>query len=513
MTDTAGYSSPRDIGQSPPDVVKRWALELGLASKEEKEWRKNADAIINKYRSIKTKKNSFNILWSNTETLRQAIYNTLPSPDVRRRYRDADPIGKVVSDVLERCIEYAMDTYDFDYVLKLDLMDMLLAGRGISRVKYVPDLEDIESDASQEPQEPTDEEAGEPRQSADEEGAEPLQRIKYEAVMCEHVQYDDFRRGPGKTWEEVRWIGFRHKFSQSAGVEQFGDVFKDVPLDDIADESVKNSGPETAKLFKTAEVWEIWDRDTKSVLFICEAYKDQPLMTTDDPLKLDGFYPIPRPLYAIEDAATMLPTQLYSQYEQQAIELDRVSGRINVLTDALKVRGIYNSVMSEIGKLAEAGDNQLLAASNVVALQESGGIEKHIWYMPIEQAANVIKILMDQREQCKTVIYEITGIADIMRGASDARATATAEKIKSTWGTQRLKKMQSEFQRYVRDIIRLKSQIIANRFQPETVKAMTGLKLADTEQQKSEIKARAQAFQQFQQSQQQSQQDQPVGAQ
>lgn len=504
----ASYSSPKEIGESPGDVVKRWTLELDLADKNEKEWRNTSVEIIKKYRPVKAKKNSFNVLWSNTETLRQAVYNTLPKPDVRRRYRDADPVGKVVSDVLERGVEYAMDAYDFDYVLKLDLMDMLLPGRGVSRIRYVPDFEDIEDDGA------NADETGEADQAEeidkpDDKAEEPDQRIKYEMVICEHVQFDDFRIGPGKTWDEVRWIAFRHKFSQAAGIEKFGDVFKDVSLDDIVDESVKKSG--VAKLFKTAEVWEIWDKDTKKVLFVCKSYKDSPLQDGPDPLDLDGFFPVPRPLYAIEDATSLLPMPLYQQYEQQAMELDRVTSRINVLTDALKVRGVYNSVMKEISELENASDNTLLAATNVVALQESGGIEKHIWYMPIEQAANVIKVLMGQRDACKAVIYEITGIADIMRGASDARTTATAEKIKSNWGTQRLKKMQSEFQRYVRDLIRLKAQVIANKFQPETLKQMTGLKLADTNQQKDEIKAQAQAFDQYQQAQQQ-QKQQPQGA-
>jgi len=153
----SGYTSPKDIGVSDADIVKRWALELDLADKAEKEWRKQADAVIKRYRGAKAKKNSFNILWSNTETLRQAIYNTLPKPDVRRRFRDDDPVAKVVSQVLERCAEYAIDTYDFDAILKQDVMNMLLPGRGLSRVKYVPDFEDMEVDASQETKEDGDE--------------------------------------------------------------------------------------------------------------------------------------------------------------------------------------------------------------------------------------------------------------------------------------------------------------------------------------------------------------------
>jgi hypothetical protein len=497
---SGAYVSPAQIGLSDADVVKRWVLEISLASKDQRDWLKNGERIYERYRGTKTKKNSFNILWSNTETLRQAVYNTLPKPDVRRRFRDADPVAKVVSTAIERCADYAMDVYDFDHVLKMDLLDMLLPGRGVSRVKYVPDIEEIESPNSQET------EANEQQEAEEAPAPQKMERIAYEMVACEHVQYDDFRHGPGKTWDEVRWIAFRHRFSQTAGIEKFGDGFKNVPLDDAAGEEIKKCGQQVADLFKTAEVWEIWNKDDKEVLFIAPSFKEAPLSRDDDPLKLDGFFPIPRPLYAIEDATSLLPVPLYELYKQQAEELDRVSSRINNLVDALKVRGVYNAVLKEIERIQDLGDNQLQAATNVQALSESGGLEKHIWFMPIEQAANVINILVQQREATKAVIYEITGIADIMRGATDSQETLGAQKIKTQWGTQRLKKLQAEFQRYVRDIIRLKCQIIANRFQISTIKEMTGLQLIDSEAEKQQVAMQAEQFKQFQQAQQGQQQ-------
>lgn len=495
VSESGTYSAPAQIGTSPVDVVKRWNLELSIAGRLEKEWVKTGESIVERYRGTKQKKNSFNILWSNTETLSQSIYNTLPKPDVRRRYRDADPVAKVVSDVLERAIDYSMDVYDFDQVLRLDVADMLLPGRGVSRVKYVPDFADIEADASQ---------AEDPKAEA----VEPAQKLVDERVVCEHVHWKDFRHGPGKTWDEVRWVAFRHKMSKVAGVEMFGAIFNQVTLDAVADEEVKKEEKGVGALFKTAEVWEIWDKDDKTVTFIATTYKQAPLKVTPDPLELDGFFPNPRPLFAILDAESLIPAPLYEKYKQQAEELDRISSRINNLTEALKVRGVYNSVLTEIAKMQDAGDNELIGATNVQALGESGGLEKNIWMMPIEAAAKVIQVLNVQRDACKAVIYEITGIADIMRGASDARETLGAQQIKTQWGTQRLKKMQAEFQRYARDIIRLKCQIIANKFQVETIMAMTGIKLFKTEAERQQVQQQAAQFQQFQQVQQAQQQAQ-----
>lgn len=508
-TNSAGaYDSPEDIGKTDRAKVKRWLLELNLAHKDEKEWRKTAVMIAERYRTKKQKKNGFNILWSNTETLRQAVYNTLPKPDVRRRFRDDDPTGKVVSNVIERCASFSIDVYDFDYVMKLDVLDMLLAGRGVSRVKYVPDFEAMESDQSQEAAE-------------GDEKPEPAERLAYESVMCEHVNWDDFRHGPGKIWSDVRWIAFRHEFSKSAGVQKFGKVFEDVPLDKVADENTRRTDDELGGIFKTAEVWEIWNMDDREVFFVAENYKDAPLYPKDnpkgeDPLKLDGFYPIARPLYAIEDTDTLIPAPLFEQYRQQAEELDRATSRINNLIEQAKAKGIYNSLIGEMNALESASDGELVGAKNVMQLAESGGLEKNIWYWPIEAIANVIVVLTKHRQECKEIIYEITGISDIMRGATDAQETKGAQQIKSQWGTQRLKKMQAEFQRYVRDIIRIKCQIIANKFQPETIMQMTGLKLARDDAEKQQIQQQKQAFDQFQAQQKQMQQQQaqqmPQGA-
>ena len=222
------------------------------------------------------------------------------------------------------------------------------------------------------------------------------------------------------------------------------------------------------------------------VFSLLQREMDEPCKVTDDPLGLSGFFPIPRPLYAIESATTLVPACLYTQYEQQARELNRISARINRLIEGLKNRGVYDATLSEIAELTKAGDNELIPAQNVTALLDRGGLDKAIWMMPIAESAQILLALYQQREQTKTVIYDLCGIADIMRSASDPRETFGAQKIKTQWGTQRLQRMQLEVQRYIRDIIRLKAEIIAEKFQVETLAAMTLLpfpRQAEVEQQ------------------------------
>ena len=459
MIDSTANSleKPSDLGKTPDAIARRWKLELKLSHKREADWRERASDIYRQYTPENPAANSFNILWTNTETLRQAVYNSLPQPDARRRFQDEDELGRSVGEVLTRALEFAQDTYDFDSVLKGDVLSMLLAGRAVSRVLYVPDINEL-GDKTQEP--------------------EAYEEIAWEQVICERVQYDDFRiLGAAKTWDEVQAVAFRHRLTRDNCIEKFGDdVGNKITLNNSEDEDVKNSKAETQDLFKTAEVWEIWCKEDKEVLFITESLP-MPCKTQDDPMKLQGFFPVPRPLYAIENDSTLVPAALFTQYEQQAKELNRISIRINKLIEALKVRGIYDSMLGELGQLMKAADNELIASANVTALLERGGLEKAIWMMPIDTAAAVIKELYIQRDSCKQIIYEITGIADIMRSASDPNETFGAQKIKTQWGTQRLQRLQREVQRYIRDLIRLKAEVISEKFQPETLEAMTLIKM------------------------------------
>ena len=485
-----------DLGKSPESIARRWKLELKLADKRESNWRKRASDIYKLYTPETPATNSFNILWTNTETLRQSVYNSLPQPDVRRRYQDDDKLGKSVGEVLTRALEFSQDTYDFDGLLQKDVLCMLLAGRAVARVRYVPDIRLI----------------GEEDSNADDDSqeSESYEEIGWEQAICERIQFDDFRiLCAAKTWDEVTAIGFRHRFTREDCVEKFGEeIGNKITLDEVADEDVKKS-KDVQDLFKTAEVWEIWDKEEKEVLFICPTYAT-PCKTQDDPLGLQGFFPIPRPLYAIENDTTLVPAALFTQYEQQAKELNRISLRINKLIEGLKNRGIYDATLSELAELMKAGDNELIAAQNVTALLERGGLEKAIWMIPIETAAMVLKELYNQRDATKQVIYEITGISDIMRSASDPNETFGAQKIKTQWGTQRLQRMQKEVQRYIRDLIRLKAEIIAEKFQMETLQQMTLVDLPSQQQvDQEQHRVIQQWHQQAMQAQQQGQQPPP----
>jgi hypothetical protein len=485
--------SIEQFGSDPAGIVRRWITELDFAEKRDKDWVKTAKRIMDIYRGKNRKRNSFNILYSNTETLAAAIYNAPPKPDVRRRYKDADPVGKEVSKVLERALEFSIDSDCFSQSLTEDVLDLLLPGRGVSRVRYIPSFlstEGVEEDSD-----------------ADDD----YEELAWQQAAVDHVNWEDFRQGPGRTWKEVCWVAFRHRMGREDLVEKFGaEIGNAIPLDSIDTDDSKSEQARNAEVFKTAEVWEIWDKDTRKVLFIAQGYKAAPCLELEDPLRLIEFFPCPRPIRAVADSSSQEIIPLYEQYREQASELDKISTRINKIIDALKVRGIYDSTMTDLAQLMRGDDNDLIAAQNVSAWIERGGIEKAIWMMPIEGPAKVLQVLYMQRDASKQVIYEITGISDVMRAVSNPNETLGAQKMKAQFGGQRINRLQAEVQRYARDLIRLMSEIIAEKFEPETLMKMTGTKYpTQAEVQAQTQQMMAQWQQAAQMAQQQGQQPPP----
>jgi hypothetical protein len=465
---SATYETKDQAQESASDFVRFWLDAIEAASKEEKDWRDDADDVVKIYRGDKASETEFNIVYSNVETLIPAIYNSTPVPDVRRRFGDRDPIGKAVSDILERAISYSLDSYDFDATMRAVLFDSAVPGRGVARVRYVPYMD----------------ETGE--------------SVAYEEATCEYVPWRHFRHGAARVWDEVPWIAFEHFLSRDQLRQLSPELADKVQLDCT---TRGEDAPEDQKsdIFKRARVWEVWDRDAKEVIFIATGYADAPLSRQEDPLGLTGFYPIPRPVQPISTPGKLCPVTPYTAYKTLAEELNSVTQRIRKLVRQIKVKGGYASQGSDINKLAAADDGELVPIQGLEAMVSANGdLNKLIAWWPVEPQVKALAQLYQQREMIKQTIYEVTGISDIVRGASMASETATAQQIKAQWGSLRIQRLQAEVQRFARDLFRLKAEIFATKFDIRSLSQITGVMVLPEQQ----IMAAQQQAQMAQQSQQ-----------
>ena len=485
--------------KGPSGIVERWFLELGDADKEEAEWRQRAVAVEEQYRAEQENENQsrFHILWSNTQVLHAAIFSGDPEPDVRRRFRDKDEGGKNAAIVLERAIKYTKDNHDFKSVIDDVVTDYLLPGRGVARVRYIPlmgQAEDVEEPVT--PIERFDIAGGESRFYVGQDGKEfedtdgevmqgedlghfrikqGEQEVVYEEVIAEYVPWDDYRQSPAKRWEDVRWVAYRTYMTRKEMVEQFGKIGNEVNLVSNWHGDSTDSLETGKDIFERALVWEIWDKDADEMIIVSPGLIDKPIYRGEVPLNFKNFFPSPRPILSLRSNRTLIPVPEYILYQDQAIELNKLTARISKLIDATVVRGLYDaSLKDQLKSLFRIGETEMFPVEGFQSLLEKGGIDGVVAWVPTEAFANAVQILLAQRASLIQAIYELTGIADVMRGSTNPNETFGAQKLKAQFGTLRLTPRQEEVARFIRDLFRLFSEVIGEEFSSESILKMVG---------------------------------------
>lgn len=467
------------------EKVRHWVKELDEALKREKDFREEGVKLLKLYECDEDRKNQFNILYSNTATMAPALYNNTPTPVVKRRFKDDDPLAKESCRVGKRLIEFFLDpgggTYTtFDDAVRSRVNEALVPGRGVLRIDYDSELEEI---------------------PATEEGQEPTSRVKYESVCVKEVPWNRFLHGYGKRWEDLPWIAFEHFMNREELIENFGDDLGNAVEFDACSGGEDSDDKDSVRDERTpdlAHIFEIWDKKSKNVIFISKCYSDKPLKEAPDSYGLLGFFPCPKPLGFVERLSRYGQVPLYQVYKAQAEELNELTVRIQRLIAQMRVRGGYDSSVKDIENILKGEDGDLSPIDGVANLQQGNGgggvLDKAIWLVPIEKYIPVLQQLYAQRAQVKQVIYEITGISDIMRGSSAASETATAQNIKDQWGTLRIKAPQKEAARFVRDALRIALEIAVTKFSQETIRKMTGMQYP-TAQEKQQAQMAAQELQ------------------
>ncbi|HLO79206.1 MAG TPA: hypothetical protein VK196_22335 [Magnetospirillum sp.] len=455
--------------QKPDKDQTYWRREIERAEKHFRDkWWPTADKLYRKYakQGERSGKREFCMIWANTEVLKPAIYARPPVPQVSRRYRDKDPVGRTAAEILERAASYEFERMNIDSALRAIRDDLLIPGRGVAWLRYEAD---IEAPEAVEPQEPA---------MATEPG-----EVTGHRVVVDYVHYRQFLHQPVRRWEEVDWVAKAAYMTEAEGKERFGAAWKGVELDNKADsaadsEAVKDPslvGAQSAK----ATVYEIWCKSKKQTIFMAKAC-DHLLEVGPPLLDFEGFFPCPKPVYTTTTNNSLLPTPDYAYYQDQAEEIDDLTDRIDRLTDNLKLVGFYPAgAEGDVSTALETAlspdtQNRMIPIASWAAFGERGGGNAIVW-LPIKDVVEVIKSCVELRNQIIQDTYQITGISDILRGQTESSETATAQSIKAQWGSVRIRDRQQEMARIARDITRMTCEIISEQFDPEYVLRMANI--------------------------------------
>ena len=406
-------------------LLNEWFAKIAAA---EKEYQPYYDLVDETRKFYKDDKNSssgrYNIFWSTIETLKPFLYFKQPQFYVERQNKSAGRAERAACAILERALAWNLAQFDFDSVIKYARNDFLISGTGVLWEQYKPEFaEEIN------PLNPL----------------ETLTVKKDEKVESIYVDPKDFIADckKGGVWEEVEWVA--RKLYMSA--EQIRENFE---TDEI-------------KIKGNILVYELWDKVNRRVYWLSKACPNKFLKISANISGVQNFFPCPKPIWATQTNDSIIPTPDYCLIRELLSELNGINNRMKLTMQALKVSGAYDNSFPELADILSK-DVTLVSVSDFSKLRESGGIRGVIDFVPLEQYVAALEQLSQRRQDVINNIFEITGVSDIMRGSSNGADTATAIIKKTNFGTLRNQDRQNDMQRFIRDLLRIKAEIICEYF-------------------------------------------------
>jgi hypothetical protein len=465
--------------------VEKWKSKIDKAGKYESHWRNEArtcQAIFinrnpkdtgtetmygNTLSTVPTGKTRTqnNIFYSNVCFSRSSILTQMPEILIRERYSKQNTNDQehhiafnTIADIVQRTATVMIDNNYNNKELRKFKNDVFITGRGVLWVLFDSTTDPITNEVAE------------------------------EDIKLKRIGINDFRMSPAREWEEVSWIARRVLLDKKTIEDQYGeDVAKKITYTYPNNEDKLELSDENSVSFEErAEVWEIWDKVKREVIFMCEGY-DKLLAKVPDPYGLAEFFPTPEPLLSIPKNDSLIPTPEYNIYRTEAAEIAKTSARITQLIAGMKARAfIPNTVVKNIKDLKTATDNDfvLLDGPGASAFAERG-MSGVIQFEPIEQRASVVEQLSNQIDRQKQTIYEITGLSDAMQ-ISNALATsggdaetATKTIMKGKFGSIRLQEKQHDFNEYMKEVFYIVCEFICSKVSMATMQEITDIKLND----------------------------------
>lgn len=391
-----------------------------------------------------------NMFYSNTTVIKESLYNSLPKPEVTRLHKgdyDNEP-ARVAAQIMQRGLHYEIHCApSFDTAIKSSILDRLVPGLGVVWCEFQP------------PVQPKGDKPGKP-----------------EFIKVEIIYWKDFIYEPRRAWEQVTWAGRVLHMSREDAVAKWGDKFN-------AQVAPKNTGTslaaDTVNEGKVCVI-QMWDKKAKEVLHMTMDGKI--LDRNPDPYDLKDFFPCPKPLIASPPTSKFLPIPDYYIAQDQYMELDILYARINLIIEAVRVSGCYDAATPAISRMLDGAENKLIPVDNWALFAEKGGIQGAISWYPVETVTQVLSHLTGTYDFIKNQLFEVTGMADIVRGSTNEYETAAAQQIKAKFASVRMNGFQRDVGFFVRDTVRIIGELMCQMYSDEKLSQVCGQLPQDDQQ-------------------------------
>ena len=459
-------------GKSPSEWHQHWQKELNASEKRIRIYRRQGVQVVERYLDDRQGNKmgfgdnvmgraTLNLFHKNVSTLMAMLFGSEPQIDVSREHADPDDdVARVAALLYQRILQSHVEPSgeDLATVLKAALQDRLLPGMGTARVRYEMEYKT--------------ELAVNPLTGMEEE----IDVLDYEYACMDYIHWQDVLWGWGRTWKEIPWWGFRNWLTKDEVSKRFGEnVANNINYKNQTstgtDQFVNAQFGDEKDNIQKAEIWEIWNKKDKTVYWFSQG-SDLILDVKNDPLQLDNFWPMPRPMVANPTTTMFMPKADFLFAQDLYNEIDVLQNRIEIITNAIKVVGVYDkSAGDSVGRMLKEGmENNLIPVDNWAMFSEKGGLQGVMQWFPVQEIVGVLQTLQGVQASKMEQLYEITGMSDIMRGGNtDQYASGGTQQLKAKMGSIGVQELQDEFARFASDLEALKAEVISKHFSKESI--------------------------------------------
>lgn len=384
----------------------------------------------------------YDLFWASMEILKPAIYAHAPVPAVAPMFSDRRPLYNTTAELIERVVTSAFERTNIDQTMLSLRDDLAFTNRGVPWVTY-------ESDEK-----------------------------KGQRACVEHIDRTDFLHEPARSWADVGWVARRAWMTKTEMRKRFGKTSGKAyqqAKTEIRREDKDNGGADDSK---KAGVWEVWHKADNKVYWVAP---DCPVMLDEGKphLTLTDFFPCPRPAYGTLRRRSLVPVPDYVRYAAHLSKISTLTARIYLLLDKIKLKGLVpagGDIGDAIQQALQSDDDEIIIPVPGAALVQ-GGQTGFVTWMPLADIATAIQGLIAARSQLFDDFYQLSGISDIMRGATEAEETLGAQQLKSQYGSVRVRDKIDELQRVARDVARIVAEIAADKFSQKTLLDMSMMEI------------------------------------
>jgi len=350
----------------------------------------------------------------------------------------------VICEIIEKALSYFIDTFPHEEYNDF-MFDFIVTGRGVLWVN---------SKINQDSQ----------------------------TIQFERVPWYNFAIDPRLTWSEVKWVARRHflnlvEFKKNFPDADFSKVkptdYFNAMTDDDSYLKVSNIAQLTGD--KYIEVWELWSKDTKEILFLSRNYDNYVCKKIKKEKNFE--FPTPRPAVYVKNLTSMIPQSELITYASELDDVAEMSLKIREAVHVINTKGYTSQNYGDlVSKLCSVSDNTIVTYGSGSVLQEGKEQQQLIKYMDFEPHMKVINAINQQIQQTATTVYELSGIAGIRRSTQQGTPpTATSKRIDLMMGDKVILTQDKKIDAYLERLYQIGAHLICKHFSQETLEKITGM--------------------------------------